>query len=321
MRRRAFGVLFSGLVLGATIVAPHASAEPCRWVARDLPVPEGSEFARTSGSSDSNRFIVGEAKVGEDFGESGLLWDDGALTRLASAGSDLIAVRPRDVNDSGLVVGRQNLLLEQRSLAFLYRDGAYEILETPAGHSSQAKAVNNVGDVAGEVWKSDTPNDRQVVVWPHNGPAKGFLSGPAVGISDDGKLVQVAGTSVFVTDVVSGRQAELPDMSPPVVFDNDRVLYPTSSGLGEWNLAGEQVMTWEGGTWPSGRSASGHLVFGYASGVASLWQEGIRFAFDSEKQPVFAQAYHGDVTDEGVLIGTYEGFRGSSHPARWFRCG
>ncbi|MDX8029347.1 hypothetical protein SK803_03955 [Lentzea sp. BCCO 10_0856] len=320
--RRVIGVLFSGLVLASTAAAPHAVADPCRWIAHDLPVPDDSRYARTSGSSENNRFIVGEAKVGESSHvESGLVWDNGVLTRMTPSGWWLTAIRPTDVNNSGVVVGRQEILDQHRTVAFRYRDGAYELLDTPEGLNSQAKGVNNHGDVVGEVWQSDTPNTRHTTVWPNSGAAKTFLPGPAIGISDDGKVVQISGASGFVIDVETGQRTELPGGKQRMVFDNDRVLHPSPTGLAEWNLAGQQVATWEAGTTPWGRTSSGHVVFGAVNGVATLWQWGVHYPVDSANLPVVASAYYGDVTDEGALIGTYIPTGGDSRPARWFWCG
>ncbi|SES34053.1 hypothetical protein SAMN05216188_13546 [Lentzea xinjiangensis] len=321
MRRRAFGALSGGLLLASTVAGPQAAAEPCRWIAHDLPVPEGSTFARTSGSSEDNRFIVGEAQIGESaVVESGLLWDNGALTLMAPSGSELTAIRPKDVNNGGVVVGWQEILDQHRTVAFRYRDGAYELLETPDGENSRAKAVNNHGDVLGETWRSATPNVRQAVVWPGSGAVRTFpTSGPAVGISDDRRIVLAGTSSGSVTDIGTGQQTGLPGARTSVVLDNDRVLYPSPAGIEERDLDGQLVGTWAGGTAPFGRTSSGHVVFGAVNGTATLWQWGVRYAVDSAKQPVFAQAYFGDISDEGALIGTYQD-PGGSHPARWFWC-
>ncbi|MGW6928810.1 hypothetical protein ACWGE0_02025 [Lentzea sp. NPDC054927] len=320
-RRRVFGVLLTGLVLASTATAPQAAAaDPCRWIAHDLPLPAASFYARTNGSSDSNRFIVGEARVGGGgSAESGLLWDNGGFVPMASPGSSMIAVHPKDVNNSGVVVGRQDLWSYSRYRAFRYRNGTYEALDTPATHSSQAISVNNLGDVVGEMWRDDAPEVRQVVVWPSSGARKDFLNGQAVGISDDRKVVQLTATSGFVIDFATGQQIEMPGARTPAVIDGDRVLYFSWGGLVERNLAGEHVATWEGGTDPYGRTSSGHVVFGSNMGTAVLWQWGIRYGVDSEKQP--ALGYHGDISDEGALIGTYKNADDTTHPARWFWCG
>jgi hypothetical protein len=319
-RRRVFGVLFTGLVLASTVTAPQAvAADPCRWIAHDLPLPSGAVYAKTRGSSESNRFIVGEARIGGGGAETGLVWDNGGLIQMASPGSSMMSIQPKDVNNSGVVVGGRDWWGQDSRLAFRYRNGAYELLDTPATHHSWARAVNNNGDVVGEMWRKDGSGDRQVVVWPNGGARQDFLNGQAVGISDDRKLVQVTATSAFVIDVASGQQTELPGGRTPAVFDNDRLLHFSWGGIMEWNTAGQHVATWEGGTEPYGRTSSGHVVFGASMGTAMLWQWGTRYNVDSEKQPKVI--YYGDISDEGALIGTYENADGSSHPARWFWCG
>src|SRR5213079_1104638 len=147
------------------------------------------------------------------------------------------------------------------------------------------------------------------------GARKDFLNGQAVGISDSRKVVQLTATSGFVVDFATGQQIEMPGARTPAVFDVDRVLYFSWGGLVELNLAGELVATWEGGTDPFGRTSSGHVVFGSNMGTAVLAQWGIRYGADSEKQPELG--YHGDISDEGALIGTYKNQDGSTHPARW----
>ncbi|HEX7303530.1 hypothetical protein [Lentzea sp.] len=322
MRRRVFGVLIGGLVLASTAAGPQAAAaEPCRWIAHDLPLPANSEWARTSGSSENNRFIVGEAEVGSDVGQSGLLWDDGVLTRLPSAGSSSIGVRPKDVNNDGVVVGRQVFYGQQRSLAFRWRGGSFELLPTPAGYSSRAEGINNLGDVVGEVWHEDDPEVRDVVVWPRTGSTTSLSSYIAVGISDGGKYAHLSQTSGFVNDLATGQQVELPGARRPMVLDNDRLFYATAAGIEERALTGELVATWDSGTWSWGRTSSGNVVFGAINRVATLWQWGIHYSLDSAKQPVVSENYYGDVTDGGALIGVYHDARGGSHPARWFWCG
>jgi uncharacterized membrane protein len=239
-RRRVFGVLFTGLVFASAVAAPHAAAaDACRWIAHDLPLPSGGVYAKTTGSSESNRFIVGETRVGAGSAESGLLWDNGALTQMASPGSSMMAIHPRDVNNNGVVVGGRDYWGQDSTLAFRYRNGAYELLDTPTTHHSWARAVNNNGDVVGEMWRKDAPNVRQVVMWPSSGPRKEFLNGQAVGISDDGKLVQVTASSAFVIDVATGQQTEMPGGRTPAVFDNDRLLHFSWGGIMEWNTVGQ----------------------------------------------------------------------------------
>lgn len=321
MRRRVFAVLVGGLMFTSGAAAPQAVADPCRWIAHDLPLPSSSTHARTNGSSENNRFIVGKATI-RNYLDAGLIWDNGALSVMPSAGSPSAGVYPKDVNNSGVVVGRHDFVgLDARFAAFRYRNGAYEMLETPVGHSSQAIAINNGGDILGEVWINGRPDSHRVVVWPSSGPVKSFLYGEPIGISDDRRLVQLPqrDPTAYVIDIESGFQTELPGGLSPMVLDNDRVLHYSSGGLAEWTMDGERVATWAGGVRPYGRTSSGHVVFGTdLGGNAMLWQWGIRYAVDSEKQP--SSFYYGDISDEGALIGTYENPDRTSHPARWFWC-
>ncbi|MFD9697695.1 hypothetical protein [Lentzea sp. NPDC059081] len=319
MRRPVFGVLFCGLLFATAVAGPQsAAADPCRWIPHDLPLPADATYSATRGSSESTRFVVGETRITGGGAEKGLIWDNGSLTQMASPGSSNIAIHPKDVNNSAVVVGGRDHWGQDSLRAFRYRNGSYELLDTPATHHSWARAVNNLGDVVGEMWQkgSDT---RQVVVWLNDGTRREFLPGQAVGISDDRKLVQVTASSAVVIDVASGQRTELPGGRTPAVFDNDRLLHFSWGGLMEWTTAGQHVATWEGGTEPYGRTSSGHVVFGAVMGTATLWQWGIRYSVDSAKQPDVR--YYGDISDEGALIGTYVDPDGSSHPARWFWCG
>ncbi|MDX8029346.1 hypothetical protein SK803_03950 [Lentzea sp. BCCO 10_0856] len=319
-RRRVFGVLFTGLVLASTVTAPHAvAADPCRWIAHDLPLPAGAAYARTWGSSENNRFIVGATRI-DGAAERGLIWDNGALRLMTSSGSPTIGVEPADVNNVGVVVGEWYSWNDGIHRAFRYRDGVYEYLDTPAGQNSKAVAINALGDVIGETWSPDTPTYHRTVVWPGSGPRKDFPPGEgAVGITDDRKIVQIMPRWAAVTEIESGRSTELTGARWSMVLDNDRVLHPAEGGLKEWNIAGEHVATWEGGTEPFGRTSSGHVVFGAVAGIPTLWQWGVRYPVDSAKLP--DAAYYGDISDEGALIGTYKNSDGSTHPARWFWCG
>ncbi|MFD5826428.1 hypothetical protein [Lentzea sp. NPDC060358] len=313
------GVLLGVVLLMSGVAAPQAAADPCRWIAHDLPLPDGARYAKTTGSSENNRYIVGETEIGDQIARHGLLWDNGSLVRMASPGPSGISVRPKDVNDSGVVVGAQHFLSDGRSVAFRYRDGAYEALYTPTGHSTEAKAVNERGDVIGELWRHGLPSERQIIVWPVDGPVSYLVGQTAVGISDDFRSVQLTRSTAMVVDLARPRVTQLPGGREPMVFDDDRVLYPGGTGLVEYDLDGRHVATWEGGTKPFGRTSSGSVVFGSVDGIPSLWQWGIRYAVDSASLP--DPSHYGDISDEGALIGTYQDAGGSSHPARWFWCG
>ncbi|MGW6928809.1 hypothetical protein ACWGE0_02020 [Lentzea sp. NPDC054927] len=320
MRGRSFGVLLAGLVLASTVTAPQAvAADPCRWIAHDLPLPTGATYAKTTGSSENNRFIVGSARI--DGVGRGLVWNDGTLIQMASPDSSTISIEPKDVSDGGLVVGRMERRSESRHVAFRYFGGTYEVLDTPGAYNSQAIGVNQLGDVVGEMWSNDAPDVRSIVVWVGGEYLHGFTRGQAIGISNRPEAVMVSeySESAFVINVSNTSMMELPGARTPMVFDNERVLHYSPAGIKEWTTAGEHVATWAGGTEPFGRTSSGHVVFGAVMGTPTLWQWGIRYPVDSAKLPNVK--YYGDISDEGALIATYEDLDGSTHPARWFWCG
>ncbi|MFD9697697.1 hypothetical protein [Lentzea sp. NPDC059081] len=131
--------------------------------------------------------------------------------------------------------------------------------------------------------------------------------------------MQLTRSAAAVVDLARPRVTALPGGREPMVFDNDRVLYPGGTGLVEYDLDGRHVATWEGGTKPLGRTSSGHVVFGSVDGIPSLWQWGVHYPVDSANLP--DPSYYGDVSDEGALIGTYVGDDLRTRPARWFWCG
>ncbi|SDG64870.1 probable extracellular repeat, HAF family [Lentzea fradiae] len=316
MRGRVFGVLSGVLVASLTVAAPQAAAaDPCRWIPHELPLPAATTAAKTSGGSEDNRFIVGHGRVGGS-AERGLMWDHGALMEMAATSSS-IAIEPQDVNNHGVVVGGRSDRAQGGQQAFRYENGVYELLETPSGHDSRARSINNNGDVFGEVWDKGGGGRHWAVLWSRDGRLLDLV-GRAVGVSDDRRLVLTSGTTVYVAEADRARVVQLAGGNPPAVLDNDRVLLFTSSGLGEWTLTGEHVATWQGGTVPFGRTSDGQAVFGAVMGTPTLWQWGISYPVDSAKLP--DARYYGDVTDGGALIGTYVDPGGSTHPARWFWC-
>ncbi len=315
-RRQLCAALFGAMTIASTVAVPQAAADACRWIAHDLPVPGGTDLAETRGSSPNNQYIVGYAVANAI--SLGVVWKDGVLTEMASTGSAQIAVEPKDVNDSGVVVGRKEFWTEHRHEAFRYQSGTYTALHTEPNENSQAIGINNAGDVVGEVWLTDQPGTRQVVMWPSSGPRRSYLKGTAIGISDDREIVLVANSTAWVVEADSAARTELPGSRRPVVLDNDRVLSDSVDGIAEWSLDGQRVATWAGGSWPFGKTSSGTVFGSTGSNNASLWQWGTRYDLDSEQLPV--RGYYGDATDGGALIGTYFGSDGLVHPARWFWC-
>lgn len=89
--------------------------------------------------------IVGEAEDA-DGNQHGFLWERGAMIDLGTlGGSSSIAT---DINDGGVVVGYATTADSLESYAVRWMDGQIESLGT-LGRWSQARAVNNRGDVVG----------------------------------------------------------------------------------------------------------------------------------------------------------------------------
>jgi len=321
-RRQAISGLLGVLVLASAVGAPQATAQDCRWIAHDLPVPSGATSARTVSSSGDNSLILGSVWQN---GSRGVVWWNGQLWPMDPPQDSSTSVVPKDINNSSLIVGLQEFHGGDRR-AFRFQYGKYDLLPAEPNEQSQAIGVNDAGDIVGEVWLKTSPTVRTVVVWPANEPRRSIGEGAAVGVSSDRKLVMTTGagsaSTGWVIDIATGVKTELPGARTPMVLDNDRVLHfafgATNTEIVEWNLGGQRVATHEGGIEPYGRTSDGTVFGTTGPGNTTLWQWGGRHNVDSEKLP--KPQYYGDVTDGGALIGTYEDAQQTSHPARWFWC-
>jgi hypothetical protein len=319
-RRQAISGLLGVLVLASAVGAPQATAQDCRWIAHDLPLPPGVAGGQTVASSGDNSLILGSVWQN---GSRGVVWWNGQLWPMDPPESSSTSVVPKDINNSSLVVGRQEFSSgDYRAFRFQY--GKYDFLPTEPGEQSQAIAVNDAGDVVGEVWQKSAPDVRTAVMWPVNQPRKSFGQANVHAITADRKVVISTGfgTAVAVVDADTGGRTDLPGARTPMVLDNDRILHFTFTAAGtelvELGLDGQRIASYEGGIEPYGKT-SGGVVFGTTGpGNTTLWQWGGRHNVDSEKLP--KPQYYGDVTDGGALIGTYADAQQQPHPARWFWC-
>ncbi|MFS8097096.1 hypothetical protein LFM09_08125 [Lentzea alba] len=321
-RRRVFAGV-SGVLLAASIVAaPQASAAACSWVANDLPLPAGVTHGQTTGSSGDNRFIVGSYFQN---GTRGVLWDHGALRTMTLPSNSADDITPRDVNNSGVVVGAYwySWGADSRYRPFRYSNGTYEFLYSDVNEDAIARGVNENGDVIGEVWLRSAPQTRWVAMWPAGQPRRLYLKGQAIGISNDRKLVVVTNTTAWLIDGHNGKWTEIPGGRTPMVFDNERVLHMAWGGengaayrIVERDVNGVLTAEYNAGLEPFGRTSGGTLFGSTGPNGTSLWQNGWRTDVDSEKDP--HPSYYGDATDGGALIATYRDAQGNTYPARWF---
>ena len=319
------GSLFVALsfALGSAVVAPGtAAADSCQYAVEDLPVPPGTKWALAMSSSDDNNLILG--RVYTESGHRGVIWRDGELSPMAEPPASTGHVSVKDINNSAVVVGSLEIIGEggeKTSRAFRYQDGRYELLPSEPGEGSSATGINDAGDIVGAVWRE---SNWRTAVWPVDGPRTMLDGVEPVGISSDRKVVVKKAFSWPVTgsvvDIPTGVTTALPADLPDLVVDNDRIMHPGGGGIVELDLGGRRLATYEDGSGAWGKNATG-TVFGrdYTStGVREivLWQQGVRQRVELEKQPY--GLYYGDVTDDGVLIGTYDDAEWVSHPARWF---
>jgi hypothetical protein len=320
--KRTASVL-AALVLASTAAAPQAVAAECRYNRKDLPVPAGAGSPQTVGSSTDNSRIVGsywDVNLGR-----AVLWVNSTLRVLPPPAAPALDVFPKAVNNTSVVVGRQEIRRPQGALskAFRYENGAYELLQTAPDEHSSAAGVNDAGDVVGTVWTDAAPDVRTVVMWPRNGERRSYGAGHAVGITAQRKIVMTAGLDAWVVDAGTGARIGLPGARHPMVLDNDRVLHyeyldDGTDQITERDLDGNRVGAYRGGYQPFGRNGSG-TVFGalqpLLGGTPALWRKDSRSPVVADKLP--SHHFYAEITDAATLIGTYRDADDSTHPARW----
>jgi hypothetical protein len=290
---------------------------------QDLPLPAGARDAKTTGTSD-NGLIVGELW---NNGVRGVVWANGSARQMPEPPDpDITRVYPSDINNSGVVVGTRETHAggEPVQRGFVFRDGGYLQLFTEGAEQSRAVGVNDNGDVIGEVWLKSAPQTRWVALWPAGQPRRLYAKGQAVGISADRKLVlltdpNTTSAKIWVIDGNTGAWTAMPGSRGPAVLDNERILHFefTSSGtqIAEWNLSGQRLETHAEGRDVYGRNAVGTLFGVNTSGTTSVWSGGTRKPIEADVLPY--PGYAGDITDDGVMIGTYRDAANGTHPARW----
>ncbi|MFS8097098.1 DUF3466 family protein [Lentzea alba] len=310
--------------LASAVAAPQAAAaETCQYRAQDLPLPEGVRWAVAKASSDDNRLILGTTRP--DAVDRGIVWRDGELEPLVPPPAGTGNVSVKDINNNGVVVGAMDVIDEDGELnsrAFRYQNGQYELLPVEKGERSSASGVNDAGDIVGQVWRLGTTTS--ATMWPVDGPrTTTHHEAEPIGITSDRKVVVRRTHSSpaigWVVDLATGVTTPLPGEYPAVVVDNDRIIQADAGTIVELDLSGHRVATHEDGTGAWGKNSTG-TMFGRkydTSGLSEtiLWQQGNRELVETEQLP--DPFYYGDVTDDGVLIGTHADWQ--PRPARWFR--
>ncbi|WP_394618442.1 hypothetical protein JNUCC0626_04895 [Lentzea sp. JNUCC 0626] len=304
-------------------VAPQAAAADCVYNRVDLPLPAGTTNAEVEGSSTNNSRIVGSYWA--ESRSRAALWVNSTLRVLPQATEPFRDVFPEGVNNTSVVVGRQEWRSSPNtgSQAFRYENNTYTFLETAADENSRASHVNDNGDVLGEAWKKSNPNERTVVLWPRGGARKSFGVGYPMGISAQRKLAVSYDRDAWIVDGDTGARTQVPGGSQPMVIDNERLLGYEFLGVSipgvvsEWDLNGVKVNEYRGGLQAYGKNNSG-TVFGTirpeVGGGPTLWRTNSRMPVLADRLPT---SFYGDVTDAATLISSYRNDVGETRPARW----
>jgi hypothetical protein len=325
-RSRAFACLFGVFALASPVVVSPgvAQAATCQYNRQDLPVPAGSGHVSTMGSSTNNSRVVGQVMKGQ-FGR-GAYWVNSALREMAAPASSGNHTIPYAINNTSVVAGFEQ---EDRGLqmplfkAFRYENGAYQFLETDAGYSSKAYAINDAGDVLGFQFSGTNQFSGDVYLWPRTGARKRIYSGTPIGITAQRKIVVDTGWVTVVIDADSGAVLELPENASYVTLDNDHVFQGVYGDTGEWNvieydLNGVPVATHPGAMQAFGRNGSGTVFGKYQASTGplpALWRKSGRTDVVADHLP-FDSTYS-DITDAATLIGTYSGADNVARPSRW----
>ncbi|MCW6006346.1 hypothetical protein K1W54_17450 [Micromonospora sp. CPCC 205371] len=125
---------------------------------RALPMPDAQEFAGYVAADPTGRYAVGSVAE-RDGSTRPVLWTDEKPRVLTVRAKSAEA---RDVNAAGVVVGSATAE-NGREFAWVYRDGRVSELKAPGlSGSVMALAINERGDVLGNVWN---PKTSTTVVW------------------------------------------------------------------------------------------------------------------------------------------------------------
>src|SRR5438552_2872772 len=160
----------------------------------DLGTLPGDTYSTGVKLNDAGQVIGWSVRDSSDFGSLGarsFLWDNGVMTDLGNLGDPDVGTMATDINEAGQVVGWiRNASAYDR--AFLWEDGAIRDLGV-GGKSSQAMAINDVGQVA--AWRgSSYEGPSRAYLW-ENGTWTALLApdaqGNALGINNLGQVVGV----------------------------------------------------------------------------------------------------------------------------------
>jgi probable HAF family extracellular repeat protein len=175
------GINDQGLVVGSTYTGKvaHAMVFDGQTV-RDLGTFDeddcgGCKLSSTAWGINRHGHVAGDSDTADNSFQA-CVWRDSTITKLPTLGGTRSSAM--DINDAGDAVGFAELANET-SHAVLYRDGvAHDLGTLRNGLSSQAYAINNLGQVVGE---SDTDQPKKLHVAFIYDDASGMREIPSLG--------------------------------------------------------------------------------------------------------------------------------------------
>jgi probable HAF family extracellular repeat protein len=179
----------------------------------------------------------------------GLLWRHGTLTRVQRAGQSICFL---GINDSGQVIGTAATRPNGATKAFVWQDGTFTDLSTPANRASYPIGINNRGQVVGRLFGATTSLPIRTVVWSGGRRTDiGTLGGE-----------QTTPTAINQAGVVIGTSKLANGHTHPFVWQHGRM-----TDL----LAGTGIV--DDQSYVSAVNGAGEVV-GTVSGRPALWRHG-----------------------------------------------
>lgn len=251
MRRTT--VVCAALLLLLTPAVPAQAQAPCNWTPAELPLPAGATSGRVW-FAEPNGYLAGQATSG-----ALLLWHN--RTPIAVNAPATTQLQLSGANGSGELVGYD----ARTETAFVYRDGTVQTLPAPAGTTTYAVGINELGDIVGTAFNPSARPTYQSLVWPRSQPGtfRVVAEDVARGIDDAGNVVTEKGYVVH-PDGTRGDLEGSPNLNISATQGSQALgkKFGDYTGLWRWDFAtGAALQRYEmNDPRPIGVNAAGQLA-------------------------------------------------------------